>query len=39
MTNCGLELFKSELDRFPELLPDEPSYPDTPAGEIMQLTA
>ena len=27
MTNCGLELFKSELDRFLELLPDEPLVP------------
>ena len=24
MTNCGLELFKSELDRVLDLLPDEP---------------
>ena len=27
MTNCGLELFKSELNRFLELLPDEPLVP------------
>ena len=27
LTNCGLELFKSELDRFLELLPDEPLVP------------
>ena len=27
MTNCGLELLKSELDRFLELLPDEPLVP------------
>ena len=27
MTNCGLEIFKSELDRFLELLPDEPLVP------------
>ena len=24
MTNCGLELSKSEFDRFLEVLPDEP---------------
>ena len=27
MTNCGLELFKSELDRFLELIPDAPLVP------------
>ena len=27
MTNCGLELFESELDGFLELLPDEPLVP------------
>ena len=27
MTNCSLELFKSELDEVLELLPDEPLVP------------
>ena len=32
MTNCSLELFKTELDRFLELLPDEPLIPGYTSG-------